>query len=66
MKKMRWAGHVARVGYRRGTYRILVGRPERKRPLRTYSCINIFSLSLSLSLALQPSADYGLLVLEIS
>ena len=26
-------GHVARVGRRRGAYRILVGRPERKRPL---------------------------------
>jgi hypothetical protein len=31
---MRWAGHVARVGEGRGVYRVLVGRPERKRPLR--------------------------------
>ena len=30
---MRWAGHVARMGERRGIYRILVGKPERKRPL---------------------------------
>jgi hypothetical protein len=30
---MRWAGHVARTGERRGIYRILVGRPEGKRPL---------------------------------
>jgi len=30
---MRWAGHVARVGERRGVYRVLVGKPERKRPL---------------------------------
>jgi hypothetical protein len=30
-RMMRWAGHVARVG-RRG-YRILVGKPEGKRPL---------------------------------
>jgi hypothetical protein len=30
---MRWAGHVARIGERRGVYRILVGRPEGKRPL---------------------------------
>jgi hypothetical protein len=30
---MRWAGHVARVGEGRGVYRVLVGRPERKRPL---------------------------------
>jgi len=29
----RWAGHVAREGYRRGVYRVLVGKPEGKRPL---------------------------------
>ena len=29
---MRWAGHVARMGERRGVYRILVGKPEGKRP----------------------------------
>jgi hypothetical protein len=32
-RKMMWAGHVARMGERRGVYRILVGRPEGKRPL---------------------------------
>jgi hypothetical protein len=26
-------GHVARIGEGRGVYRVLVGRPERKRPL---------------------------------
>jgi len=31
--RMRWAGHVARMGERRGKYRVLVGRPERKIPL---------------------------------
>jgi len=30
---MRWAGHVARVGEERGVYRVLVGKPEGKRPL---------------------------------
>jgi hypothetical protein len=30
---MRWAGHVTRVGEGRGVYRVLVGRPEVKRPL---------------------------------
>ena len=30
---MRWAGHVARMGERRGVYRVLVGKPEGKRPL---------------------------------
>ena len=31
---MRWAGHVARMGEERVTYRILVGKPEGKRPQR--------------------------------
>ena len=30
---MRWAGHVARMGGERGVYRVLVGKPEGKRPL---------------------------------
>jgi hypothetical protein len=29
---MRWAGHVARREERRNVYRLLVGKPERKRP----------------------------------
>ena len=33
LRKMRWAGHVARMGEERGAYRVLVGKPERKRPL---------------------------------
>jgi hypothetical protein len=32
-KRMRSAGHVARMGEKRGAYRILVGRPEGRRPL---------------------------------
>jgi hypothetical protein len=32
-RRMRWVGHVARMGERRGVYRVLVGRPEGKRPL---------------------------------
>jgi len=31
--EMRWAGHVARLGERRGVYRVSVGKPEGKRPL---------------------------------
>jgi hypothetical protein len=30
---MRWAGYVERMGEERGVYRVLVGRPEGKRPL---------------------------------
>ena len=32
-RRMRWAGHVARMGEGRGVHRILVGKPEGKRPL---------------------------------
>ena len=31
---MRWVGHVARMGDRRGAYRFLVGRPDGKGPFR--------------------------------
>jgi hypothetical protein len=33
-RKMRWAGHVARMGEKRNAYRLLVETPEGKRPLR--------------------------------
>jgi hypothetical protein len=32
-RRMRWAGHVARMGEKRNACRILVRMPERKRPL---------------------------------
>jgi len=32
-RRMRWAGHVACMWERRGIYRVLVGKPEGKRPL---------------------------------
>ena len=32
-RRMRWAGHVARTGEERGVYRVLVGKPEGRRPL---------------------------------
>ena len=31
--RMRWVGHVAHMGKRRGVYRVFVGKPEGKRPL---------------------------------
>jgi len=31
-RRMGWAGHVARMGDRGGIYRVLVGKPEKKRP----------------------------------
>jgi hypothetical protein len=32
-RRMKWAGHVASMGERRGVYRVLVGKPGGKRPL---------------------------------
>jgi hypothetical protein len=32
-RRMRWAGHVARMGEKRNAYRLLAGKPEGKRPL---------------------------------
>jgi hypothetical protein len=32
-RRMRFAGHVARMGEKRNAYRIFVGKPEGKRPL---------------------------------
>ena len=32
-RRMRWAGHVVRMSEERGMYRVLVGKPEGRRPL---------------------------------
>ena len=37
-RRMRWAGHAAHMGQRRDIYRVLVGKPERKRPLGRPRC----------------------------
>ena len=36
--RMKWAGYVARVGERRGVYRVSVGKPEGKRTLGSSRC----------------------------
>jgi len=33
LRRIRWVGHVARMGQRRGAYKVLVGKPKGKRPL---------------------------------
>jgi hypothetical protein len=33
LRRMRWAGHVARMGEERKVYKLLVGKPEERRPL---------------------------------
>jgi hypothetical protein len=37
-RRMRWVGHVAHMGEKRGAYQILVGRPEGRRPLGRPRC----------------------------
>jgi hypothetical protein len=37
-RRMRWAGYLARMGEGRGVYRVLVGKPEGKRPLGRPKC----------------------------
>jgi hypothetical protein len=37
-RRMRWVGHVARMGEGRGVYRVLVGRSEGKKPLGRPRC----------------------------
>jgi hypothetical protein len=37
-RRMRWAGHVARMGEERKMYRFLVGKPEGKNPLGRPRC----------------------------
>jgi hypothetical protein len=34
LRRMKWAGHVAQMGEKRNVYRLLVGKPEGKRPRR--------------------------------
>jgi hypothetical protein len=37
-RRMRWAGHVARMGEKKNVYRLLIGKPEGKRPLGRPRC----------------------------
>jgi hypothetical protein len=37
-RRMRWAGHVARMRRKRNAYRLLVGKPDGKRPLGRLRC----------------------------
>jgi hypothetical protein len=34
IRRMRWTGHVARMGRKRNAYTVLMGKPEERRPLR--------------------------------
>jgi hypothetical protein len=45
---MRWVGHVARRGEKRNVYRLLVGKPEGKTPLRRPRCRWIDNVKMDL------------------
>jgi transcription termination factor 2 len=47
-RRMRWAGHVARMGETRNVYRILVGKAERKRPLGRPRCRWVDNIKMDL------------------
>jgi len=47
-RRMRWAGHAARLGEERGVYRVLVGKPEGKRPMGRPRCRWVDNIRLDL------------------
>jgi hypothetical protein len=47
---MRWAGYVARMGEKRNACRLLVGKPERKRPLGRPICRWVNNIKMELRL----------------
>jgi hypothetical protein len=47
-RRMRWAGHVALMWEKRNAYRMLVGKPEVKIPLRTPRCRWVNNIKMDL------------------
>ena len=47
-RRMRWAGHVVCMGEERGVCRVLVGKPEGKRPLGRPTCIWVDNIRMDL------------------
>jgi hypothetical protein len=47
-RRMQWAGHVARIGAKMNAYRILVGKPEGKRPLGRPRCRWVGNIKMDL------------------
>jgi hypothetical protein len=45
-RRMMWAGHVARMREKRNAYRILVGKPEGKRPLGRHRWVDNIKMDL--------------------
>jgi hypothetical protein len=47
-RRMKWAGHVVRMGEKRNVYRLLVGKPEGKRPIGRPRCRWIDNIKMDL------------------
>jgi hypothetical protein len=47
-RKMRWVGHVARKDEKRNAYRLMVGKPEGKRPLGRPRCRWVDNIKMDL------------------
>jgi len=47
-RRMRWAGHVARMGEEMGVYRVLVRKPEGRRPLGRPRCRWVYNIRTDL------------------
>ena len=47
-RRMRWAGNVAHMGEERGVYRVLVGKPEGKRPMERPSSRSVDNIRMYL------------------
>jgi hypothetical protein len=47
-RRIRWAGHVARMGEKRNVYRLLVGKLQGKRPLERRKCRWIYNIKMEL------------------
>jgi hypothetical protein len=47
-RRMRWVGHVAQLVEKRNAYRLLVGKPEGKRPLGRPRCRWVDNISMDL------------------
>jgi hypothetical protein len=47
-RRIRWAGHVARMGEKRNAYRILVGNPYRKRSLGRPRCRSVDNIKMDI------------------
>jgi hypothetical protein len=50
-RRVRWAGHVARMGENRNVHRLLVGQPEGKRPLGRPRCRLIDNIKIEIGLS---------------